>query len=132
MMPFPLTAHYSDSGLFLLRLALGVVFIAHGLPKIKDPAGFAKGVNLPLAMGWVVAIVEFVGGIAVLLGIAVQVVSSLIAINMIGALYYHIAVWKHPFKSSNGQSWELAFVMLCIVLTLMSFGGGRYGMMMMY
>ncbi len=67
-------APYSGIGLLILRLALGIVMIAHGWPKlnpngpIKGPAGFGgflkqMGVPLPILSGWVVALLETVGAV---------------------------------------------------------------------
>jgi len=62
-------APYSNIGLLILRVALGIGMIAHGWPKLnpsgpmKGPAGFAgflkqMGVPLPLFFAWVVALLE--------------------------------------------------------------------------
>lgn len=40
-MPENLFAPYTSFGELILRLALGITFLAHGRGKPKDPAGFA-------------------------------------------------------------------------------------------
>ena len=65
---------YHDLALLLLRIGVGVVFIVAGWGKltgIEGVQGFFGDLGIPLAgmMAWVVAIVEFVGGLMVLTGL---------------------------------------------------------------
>ena len=64
-----------------LRLVIGYGFIAHGWAKLsRGPAGFAKlldqtGAPLPELTAWVSTLVEILGGLAILAGAFVAVVS---------------------------------------------------------
>ncbi len=78
-------------GLLALRIAVGIIFINAGWMKlhmIDQVAAMFGGMGIPLAgvMAWVVALVEFVGGIAVLLGVYTKEVAKLLAIIMVVAL----------------------------------------------
>ena len=77
----------------LLRLIIGLVFITHGFPKlfVQGPSGVAGffgtlGIPLPLFFAWVVSLVEFFGGIALILGVMVRHTSLLMAIIMVVAI----------------------------------------------
>ncbi|MEX2601778.1 MAG: DoxX family protein [Balneolaceae bacterium] len=77
--------------LLILRIAVGVIFILAGWGKlngIEGIAGFFGNVGIPLAgiMAWVVALVEFLGGILVLIGYKIRIPSILLAIVMVVAI----------------------------------------------
>lgn len=80
-----------DIGLLLLRIGVGVIFIVAGWGKltgIEGVQGFFGDLGIPMAglMAWVVAIVEFVGGIMVLLGAYAKIPYLLLAFIMVVAL----------------------------------------------
>ena len=110
----------------ILRLVLGVVFIAHGYPKLfKDFAGtvgWFDSVGVKPAKFWVlvVGIVEFFGGIALIIGFATQLAALLIAINMLGA----ISLVKRKMGLVNGYEFDLA--LLAMALALVFLGAGFY------
>src|SRR5258705_4627726 len=80
-----------------LRLIVGYGFMAHGYAKVlKGPENFieilhALGVPAPELMGWATIIIEFVGGLAVLLGAFVPLVSvPMAAILLVATLTVHL------------------------------------------
>lgn len=78
-----------------LRLIIGVGFMYHGFPKLFSGAGhegfvgMLQGYGIPAAglLAWVVGLVEFVGGLMVLAGAFVMVVTVLQSIIMVVALF---------------------------------------------
>jgi putative oxidoreductase len=76
-----------------LRLVIGYGFIAHGWAKLsRGPAGFAKlleqiGAPLPEATAWVSTLVELLGGLAILAGAFVVVVSIPLIVMMLVAMF---------------------------------------------
>jgi len=76
-----------------LRLIVGYGFIAHGYAKFaRGPDTFAivlntLGVPLPFLLAWVTSLVEMIGGLAVLLGVFVPIVSVPMAIVLLTALF---------------------------------------------
>jgi len=83
---------YYDLAILFLRIAVGVIFIIAGWGKltgIEGTQGFFGNIGIPAAglMAWVVAIVEFVGGIMVLIGLYIRVPSILLAITMVVAIF---------------------------------------------
>ncbi|WP_216831335.1 DoxX family protein [Alkalihalobacterium elongatum] len=81
----------NEIGAFLLRVVLGVVFLAHGAAKfqggIENIVGWFDSIGLPGALAYVVAIIELAGGIALILGIGTRIVSVLIGLIMVGAIF---------------------------------------------
>ena len=76
-----------------LRLIIGYGFIAHGWAKLsRGPAGFAKlleqiGAPLPEVTAWVSTLVEILGGLAILAGAFVEVVSIPLIVMMLVAMF---------------------------------------------
>lgn len=85
------TAKYSEWAPLLLRIGVGLIFIVAGWGKlngIEGTAQFFDSVGIPMAgvMAWVVALVEFIGGIMVLTGYRIQLPTLLLAIVMLVAI----------------------------------------------
>jgi len=76
-----------------LRLIVGYGFIAHGYAKLeKGPDAFvhivhALGVPLPDLMAWLTILVELFGGLAVLLGAFIPLVSLPMAVVLLVAVF---------------------------------------------
>ena len=76
-----------------LRLIVGFGFLAHGLAKWSaGPRSFGKllhliGAPAPLETAWVVMLVEIVGGIAIVAGILVEIVSVPLIVSMLVAMF---------------------------------------------
>src|SRR6266446_10555313 len=76
-----------------LRLVIGYGFIAHGWAKLsRGPAGFAKlldqiGAPLPELTAWVSTLIEILGGLAILAGAFVAVVSVPLIVMMLVAMF---------------------------------------------
>ena len=126
-------------GLLLLRVAVGIVFIYHGYPKffkvppIGGAAGFARflgmmGIPAPLFFAWVVAVLEFWGGIALVLGLATRWLGLLFAIDMLVAIVKAKVGRGVRFMAMDTTGWELDFVLLAAALALMLLGGGAYSL----
>jgi putative oxidoreductase len=76
-----------------LRIILGVGFMVHGWAKLsRGPAAFAEllkqaHVPLPLANAWLVTLLEIFGGLALLMGTFVAIVSVPLILSMLGAMF---------------------------------------------
>ena len=76
-----------------IRLILGFGFLYHGVTKftggIENTAGFFDSVGIPAAglMAWVVALLEIFGGLALIAGAFVGVVSLVLILNMLVAMF---------------------------------------------
>ena len=76
-----------------IRMILGVGFLVHGWAKwSRGPAAFAEllkqaHVPLPLANAWLVTLLEIFGGLALLVGAFVALVSVPLIFSMLGAMF---------------------------------------------
>src|SRR4051812_26542108 len=81
----------NEIGLSLLRVMLGLVFLANGVAKfqggIENTVGWFDSIGIPGFLAYVVAIIELVGGIALILGVGTRIVSVLIGFIMLGAIF---------------------------------------------
>ncbi|HET8847339.1 MAG TPA: DoxX family protein [Nitrososphaeraceae archaeon] len=108
-------------GLLPIRIMAGIVFIAHGIPKFYDISGgygFFQSINLPPELFLPIALLEVIGGFAILFGILTRIASSLFIIEMIGA----IVTAKLSRGFVGGYEFELLLISICISLVIMGPG----------
>lgn len=116
-----------STALLIMRIAVGVIFIIHGYgklfgdaPGIEGFTGMLQGLQVPapLFFAWIVALVEFVGGILVLAGAFVRPFGLALAIIMLVAF----------LLTKNGQlpAGDADVALLALSLALAKVGAGRY------
>ncbi len=117
--------------LALLRITVGLIFLMHGWQKVFN-YGFAgvtgsftnMGIPLPGVMGPFVALLELVGGAALIVGFFTRIIGTLFMIEMIVAvLVVHLAA---GFFMPNG--YEFALLLCASSLALALSGGGEYSL----
>ena len=120
-----------DLGLFILRLVAGGAFAAHGGQKLFV-FGFAgvsgafghMGIPMPTIAGPLTAIVEFLAGGALVIGLLTRLAAIGLAIDMIGAiLFVHI---KGGFFVPTG--YEFAMTLLGANIAIALAGAGYYSL----
>lgn len=113
-----------DLAFLLLRIGVASVFIVAGWGKlsgIEGVQGFFGNIGIPLAgiMAWVVAIVEFFGGLMVLAGYKIRIPTLLLAIVMVVAIL--------TVKMSQGwDPMRIDLLLLLMNLALFITGSGKY------
>lgn len=110
---------FAPYGALVLRVALGVMFIAHAYLKfavftVPGFTGFLGQVGLPGFLAWPIILAEVLGGLAILTGFYGRYVSVLLLPILLGALSIH-APNGWVFNAPNG-GWEYpAFLALAAV-----------------
>ena len=100
---------FAPYGALTLRIALGLMFIAHAYLKLAifTPAGFTGflgQVGLPGFLAWPIMLAELFGGLAILVGFHGRLVSLALLPVLLGALAIH-APNGWVFNAPNG-GWE--------------------------
>jgi putative oxidoreductase len=118
----------STLGATLLRVALGTMWVSHGLLKVlvftlPGAASFFESVGLPGVLVYPVVAAELIGGTAILLGFYGRQVSLLLVPILAGATWVHLPNgWV--FSSPNG-GWEYPLFLLAASLAHWLLGDGR-------
>jgi putative oxidoreductase len=118
-----------DLAALLLRVALGVMFLAHGLLKVFvfTPAGtaqFFESLGLPGPLAYVVIAAELAAGVALIAGFRTQLVAALSVPILVGAAWVHIGNgWLFTAK---GGGWEYPVFLIVVAIAVALIGDGRY------
>lgn len=112
-----------EIGLLFSRIMIGLIFVLHGWSKfeggISGTVGFFESIGIPGFLASVVAIIELVGGAAMILGLGTRVFAALFVVVMGGVLL--TAKVGEPFMSGT----EFDYLLLAGSLTLL-FTGSRF------
>lgn len=136
-MLIPDLADFADWGFLGLRVAVGIIFVVHGWPKLTQArqmgTGMAQmgGMSPGLMTGWmfVQGIVEVGGGLLLILGVLTQPVAAVFAVIMLGAIGLKNSMMKTGFSAQQATGWEFDFVLLFANLLLLLAGPGALALM---
>jgi putative oxidoreductase len=125
---FPLYFLYDQWPVLILRIALGAIFIAHGWPKLRNLKQTAKnfdvmGFRPGKLFGTLAALLEFFGGLLVLVGLAIGPIAALFIIE-----FAVIIIWRLAKRMPFVGGWELDLLILAGVIALFALGGGAYSL----
>lgn len=118
-------------GVFLLRVALGLMWVSHALLKyvvftIPGFAGFLGSLGLPEALAWPVVLAELVGGLAIIAGVYARHVALLLIPVMAGAMSVHIG--NGWLFSATGGGWEYPAFLIVTSFALWLIGDGAFAL----
>lgn len=123
-----------DVGILILRVVVGIVMTAHGLPKIfwkreVFNKKWKKEYGFPLGSVMLTGIVQVAGGLAIIVGVFTQFAALILALNMLVATY--VSFWNHrePFLSTpEGKGWDVNFLLVGALVVLIFLGGGTWSL----
>ena len=123
---------------FISRVCMSAVFVAFGLTKLLHPEGVANsgatkrllalvtpGSPMPIWFGYLIGAIEFLGGIAIILGIKTRLVAWLFVIYLILITYFGHPFWATGEAADKGNFYKnLAIIGAFLMLAVQ--GGGTH------
>jgi putative oxidoreductase len=116
----------------LLRVTLGLMFLAHGLWLKVVTSGFAGTVGYFESIGYsgyvayLVILGEIGGGLALVLGLWTRPISILLLPIMVGATWQHVG--NGWLFSANGGGWEFPVFWTVALVVQALLGDGAYAL----
>ncbi len=117
--------------IMVLRIAGAMTFLYHGAAILfgafggPGPGGFSAFMHMPIAVGYLVGLAQFGGGLAMISGIFIRIGTAGIIVVMLGAIF--LVHWPHGFDlAKNG--YEYALTELFIAAALFITGAGDYSL----
>jgi putative oxidoreductase len=121
-----------DTALFLIRVAAGIVFFAHGAQKLfgwfggyglSATVGAMTKNGLPPVVPYLVSFGETAAGLGLILGLLTRIAAGGMFIEMLGAVL--IVHWRNGFFAENkGFEFPLTLCLVCLAVTIT--GAGAY------
>ena len=119
-----------DTGKLVLRLALGILILLHGVAKISSGVSGVGGMlashGLPSALAYLVYIGEIVAPVLLIIGLYTRPAAWIVAINMV------VAIWLVHMKDllvigkNGGWALELQGMFLVGAIAVALLGAGRF------
>ena len=121
-----------DTGKLVLRLALGILILLHGIAKLSNGVGFISGMltshGLPGALAYLVYVGEILAPVLLIVGIYTRPAAWITVINML------VAIWLVHLKDigvigkTGGWALELQALFLFSALAVAFLGAGRFSL----
>ena len=123
---FPVLSRFTDLGILLLRLMVGLVFVTSGYSHLKDPEARSKSIGMSKGFTVFLGLAEVAGGLGVATGVLPQIAAFGLIIIMLGAIQKKMFVWHTGFwgKKSSGWHYDLIFVLINLLIAFTD--GGSY------
>ncbi len=117
----------TDLASLILRLAVGSLFMVHGYPKLgkqqrQQGAGWMTSMGMPGGMMAFAGVVEFFGGLALILGILTPIIAVLAALWMLSTTWFA----RSKLKKKYMGGWELDVTLLLASLAIAALGSGVF------
>src|SRR5256885_16185963 len=102
---FPVLSRFTDIGILLLRLMVGVVFVSSGYSHLKDPEARSKSIGMSKAFTVFLGMAEVAGGLGVAVGVLTQIAAFGLILIMLGAIQKKMFVWHTGFWGEKSSGW---------------------------
>ena len=119
-------------GIGLLRVSLGLMFIAHSVVlkhfvyTLAGTAQYFESIGLPGALAYVVFWMEAIGGVLLVLGVQTRVVAAALVPVLAGATWAHAGNgWV--FSNANG-GWEYPLYLTVLAVAQVLLGDGAFAL----
>lgn len=126
------TNRQDDAGKLLLRAALAILLLFHGISKLIGGVGFISGMlakaGLPASLAYLVYIGEVVAPLFILAGVFTRAAAAVVVINMIVALLLVHTGDVLTLSKTGGWALELQGFYLVTALAVAILGAGRFSL----
>ena len=119
------------AALGVLRIGLAIVFIMHGYQKLfmmghEGVTGFFTSLHIPMpgVSAWLVSLLEFGGGILLLVGAFVRPIALMLAIDMLAAIL--TVHFKNGFFMGQNPGYEFVMTLMVGAIALVIGGSGSW------
>lgn len=123
---FGVLLSYTGYLALFLRVWVGVNFVAHGYPKLgkgrQQTLQWTKSLGVPTLATYLAIVLEFFGGLSLIIGFIVPIVGFFIALEMIGAILLKKTKMKAPYIGQNSYEIDITYLMLAIALFVLGAG----------
>jgi putative oxidoreductase len=125
-MIFPQLARSTDVALLLLRIMIGVVFIASGWSHVKDPERRRQDIGMSKGFTIFLGVAELAGSLRVIFGVLAQPAAIGLILLMLGAIQKKTFVWHTGFWGKSGTNgWSYDTMLVVMNLIIATTGGGQ-------
>lgn len=119
-----------DLGKLILRLALGLLILLHGVAKLKsgvdDIAAMVQGAGLPGSLAYGAYVGEVLAPLLVILGFYARIGAVLMLVNMLFAVGLAHKTDLFALNQTGGWALELQALFVASALAVALIGPGRY------
>ena len=126
---FPQLTRFTDLGILLLRLMVGLVFVTSGYGHLKDPAARAKDIGMSTGFTIFLGIAEVAGGLGIAFGVLTQLAAFGLILIMLGAIQKKIFAWHTGFWGEKATGWHYDLMIVLMNLVIAFTNGGAYVLM---
>ncbi|HEY6915292.1 MAG TPA: DoxX family protein [Paludibacter sp.] len=125
--------------LLLVRIALGIVILPHGMQKalglfggygFAGTVGFFQSMGMPFLIGTFVILAEFVGSIGLILGFGTRFMAFSVGLTMAGAAvlggHLNNGFFMNWFGMQKGEGLEYFILVVGMALALLISGSGKF------
>ncbi|CAG1018186.1 thiosulfate dehydrogenase [quinone] large subunit [Burkholderiaceae bacterium] len=124
------TGASEDLGKLLLRVALGVLILLHGIAKLRGSPDFiidlVSKAGLPGALGYLVYVGEVLAPILLIVGLFTRAAALIVAINMVVAVALVHMGELASLTKNGGWALELQGMFFFTAIAVALLGAGRY------
>jgi len=127
----------NDAATAILRLALGVVFFAHGAQKMLGWFGgsgfsgtmsfFTETMHIPAVLAFLAIAAEFFGGLGLIVGLLSRVAALGITVNMVVAIamvHHQFGFFMNWFGAQKGEGYEYHLLVIAMAVLVILRGAG--------
>jgi len=123
---FPQLAQFTDLGLLLMRLMVGLVFVTSGWSHVTKPVERSKSIGMSKGFTLFLGAAEVAGGLGVAFGVLTQLAATGLILVMLGAIQKKIFVWQTGFWGEKTYGWHYDLIFIIMNLVILFTDGGRW------